>query len=146
MLAIPGSGPSPGARIAEGAPSPGGRSVPILVTTVDRCVATHSLARVDLIKCDVEGHELDVFEGAAETLKTHRPTLLFECEERHRPRGGVRGVFAFLAGLGYEGFFFDKRGLRPVQAFDPGVHQGDRARPYINNFVFTGRRGALSAG
>jgi hypothetical protein len=111
------------------------------VTTVDRCVATNALARVDFIKCDVEGHERDVFEGAADTLKTHRPTLLFECEERHRPRGGVRGVFAYLAGLGYEGFFFDAHGTRPVDAFDISIHQADGARTYVNNFVFRPRGG-----
>jgi len=35
--------------------------------------------RVDFIKIDVEGCELFVLEGAAETMSRHRPTLLFEC-------------------------------------------------------------------
>ena len=145
-LAIPGSGPSPGARVDAGSPTAGGRSVPILVTTVDRCVATNRLATVDFVKCDVEGHELDVFEGAVETLHEHRPTLLFECEERHLPRGGVSSVFAFLARHGYEGFFFDARGTHPVAAFDPSVHQGAGALPYINNFLFTPRQRPSRAG
>lgn len=34
--------------------------------------------RVDLIKVDVEGAELQVFQGAKHTLKTHQPYVVFE--------------------------------------------------------------------
>jgi FkbM family methyltransferase len=36
------------------------------------------LARVDFMKIDVEGHELEVLHGSRETLKRHRPTLMVE--------------------------------------------------------------------
>ncbi len=35
--------------------------------------------KIDLIKIDVEGAELQVLEGAREILKTHTPLVLFEC-------------------------------------------------------------------
>jgi FkbM family methyltransferase len=35
--------------------------------------------RVDLIKVDVEGFELNVLRGATLTISKHQPTLLFEC-------------------------------------------------------------------
>ena len=38
---------------------------------------------VSLIKCDVEGHEGEVFRGAEQLLRQDRPILLFECEQRH---------------------------------------------------------------
>jgi len=140
MLAVPDDGPSPGARIDESSLPRGERSVPIRVTTIDRYVAEHGIARVDFIKCDVEGHELDVFEGATATLAAHRPAILFECEERHRPRGGVRGVFDFLSLLGYDGSYVDARGTHPVAEFDPARHQRDDRKPYVNNFIFTAKR------
>ncbi|MEL6507161.1 MAG: FkbM family methyltransferase [Pseudomonadota bacterium] len=37
------------------------------------------LTRLDLIKIDVEGKELDVLRGGITTLAKHRPVLVFEC-------------------------------------------------------------------
>ena len=46
---------------------------------LDDWVATHRLARVDLVKIDVEGSEVRVLRGARETLTRFRPTLIVEC-------------------------------------------------------------------
>jgi FkbM family methyltransferase len=40
------------------------RSETVLVDTVDHYCETHGVSHIDLLKCDVEGHELDVFHGA----------------------------------------------------------------------------------
>jgi FkbM family methyltransferase len=53
----------------------GKRKVPAV--TVDRQVAV-MLRAPDFIKCDVEGHELEVFKGSLSTLETARPRLLIE--------------------------------------------------------------------
>jgi FkbM family methyltransferase len=34
---------------------------------------------IDLIKCDVETYEVEVFKGAGDVLKNHKPTIIFEC-------------------------------------------------------------------
>ena len=39
--------------------------------------------KVSFIKIDVEGHELNVIDGAKETLKKHKPNLIIEIEEKH---------------------------------------------------------------
>jgi FkbM family methyltransferase len=44
--------------------------------------------RVDFVKLDAEGCELLVLEGGAETLRRHRPTLLFECAPKGPQRFG----------------------------------------------------------
>jgi FkbM family methyltransferase len=60
-----------------------------LVDTVDSFVARQSLSRLDLIKIDVDGHELPVFQGACATLERFRPLLVMEmspyvhAENRH---------------------------------------------------------------
>lgn len=36
------------------------------------------LPRVDFMKIDVEGHELEVLQGSSQTLERHRPTLMVE--------------------------------------------------------------------
>lgn len=56
--------------------------------------------RVDFIKVDVEGGELGVFEGAARTITTWRPTILFEHAQIHTVNYGTTAadVFDLLVG------------------------------------------------
>ena len=71
--------------------------------TIDALVAAQRLERVDLVKIDVEGHELKVLAGAVETLTRFRPRVLVEVfEETLRRQGAsVEAVLARLQGLGY---------------------------------------------
>ena len=46
--------------------------------TVDQVVTETRLSRIDLIKLDVDGHELSVIQGAHDTLKRFTPPLLME--------------------------------------------------------------------
>lgn len=98
---------------------------------------------VGCIKIDVEGHEEAVLRGAETLLRRDHPSLIIEIEERHKP-GAVTAVPRYLAGLGYQGFFFRGGRLRPIELFRRDEHQdvakiavhihGEAA--YVNNFVF----------
>jgi FkbM family methyltransferase len=46
--------------------------------TIDHIVQRESIDRLNLIKIDVDGHELPVLQGGLETLKTFGPTLVME--------------------------------------------------------------------
>jgi FkbM family methyltransferase len=72
------------------------------VTTLDEFLGDHD-DPVSFIKCDVEGHEHDVFLGAERTLKTHMPTLLFESGRAVEEKDEL---FRYLVDLGYDGYFF----------------------------------------
>jgi FkbM family methyltransferase len=48
------------------------------VDTLDSFVARKKMDRLNLIKMDVDGHELPVLQGALETLRRFRPTLVME--------------------------------------------------------------------
>jgi hypothetical protein len=71
--------------------------------TVDAIVSAQQLERVDLIKIDVEGHELQALAGAVETLRRFRPRILIEVfEETLRRQGAsVEDVLGFLTGQDY---------------------------------------------
>ena len=47
------------------------------LTTLDELSAKIK-KRINLIKCDVETYEMNVFKGAFDTLKNDKPTILFE--------------------------------------------------------------------
>ncbi len=121
------------------------RKIDVECITVDELLAKRN-DKIGFIKIDVEGHELAVLEGAKNTIATHRPALLIEAEERHRP-GTVEAIFRFFEAQAYGGFYLDGQ-LRALSSFDTTVHQsldnidirdldrGFYAGKYINNFIF----------
>ncbi len=54
-------------------------SISVRTETLDGWMARHPEQTPSAIKIDVEGHELEVLEGAVETLRRHRPALMVEC-------------------------------------------------------------------
>jgi FkbM family methyltransferase len=120
---------------------PAACSLLVDVTTLDEFF-TDARRHPQFLKIDVEGHELSVLEGGRRMLELHHPTVLVECEARHRADGDVRPVFNLLESLGYTGSFFCRGSWRPLAEFDPAVHQ--RLDPsseelpidYANNFAF----------
>lgn len=69
-------------------------------TTLDAEAAR--LARVDLIKVDVQGAEARVLEGARRTLARHKPRVVVEMHDRELGDPSIRaGVTRVLGELGY---------------------------------------------
>ena len=85
----------------------------IVITTLDDYFAQHPIERLDLIKCDTDGWEMDVFEGAMETIRRFRPALILEVDQfglaEHGRSAGE--LIALLRGAGYQ--FFHEDDLRP---------------------------------
>jgi FkbM family methyltransferase len=92
------------------------------VRTLDEILETNPLARLDLIKVDVEGAELRLFQGAVATLRKYRPVLLFEvAEDSLQHQGATRlAVLDFLRGENYRLSTFDRHTGLPYPAH-PGV-------------------------
>ena len=114
--------------------------IPVRTVRLDE----EGLEGIGFIKIDVEGHELAVLRGAEALIRSDRPVLLVEVEQRHI-RVPIREVLGEIEGLGYAGCFFVGSRMRGLREFDPAVHQRgrdvDRRRPkiYVNNFVFVPR-------
>jgi len=90
-------------------------------TTLDAYVAARRLHRLDLIKIDVEGAELDVLEGGTSVLTRFRPKLVIELAAANLHRGGraYRDVFEFFGHLEYRVFKIGRNcGLLPVRSLD----------------------------
>lgn len=127
---------------------------PQLALSAKSCVALHvPLARLDaviqddvaFVKIDVEGHELNVLNGAVALLERSQPVFLVEAEDRHRA-AATESVFEFFRSKDYRGFFIEDGDVVPVDQFDSDIFQdpgsllpnGGRknGRPYVNNFFF----------
>ena len=95
---------------------------------------------VELIKIDVEGHELEVINGAINTIQLNTPAILVEIEQRHSIKKNEE-TFIRIKNLGYEGFYLYRNRLRLLADFDADKLQnaenlGSVWDDYINNFLF----------
>lgn len=137
---------SPGATFENRVNQEKGHLINVQVFQLDDFMAQRK-RKINFIKLDVEGHELEVFKGANTILQQDQPTLIFECENRHLNGIKVQDVFEYLTALNYEGFFFAKNGMQPIIEFDAEKHQATSAtneiidkKNYANNFVFQAKR------
>jgi hypothetical protein len=55
----------------------------VTTVTLDDLVGERGLERVDFIKLDIEGAEVNALEGAANTLRRHRPRLAIAAYHRN---------------------------------------------------------------
>lgn len=97
----------------------------VQVTTVRLDDVFADLDRVDVIKCDVEGHELSVLRGADELLRRCRPAWLMELSGNpDDPASAAAEVVSRMRAAGYAIYRFVGGKLRPRV-------RGDRAVNYF---------------
>jgi FkbM family methyltransferase len=66
--------------------------VDVEVQTLDGVCAAAELTRLDFVKIDVEGAELQVLKGGQASIERFRPALLVEIEDRHTARYRHPGI------------------------------------------------------
>ncbi|HEU5399881.1 MAG TPA: FkbM family methyltransferase [Terriglobales bacterium] len=96
------------------------------IITLDGFVRERGIAKLDFVKIDVEGMELDVMQGAAEILRRFHPMLYFETLPRYTETGAgatFEDMYNFLVKeLGYTLHRIDSEGQLHPQ--DPRHHGG----------------------
>ncbi|PQO43535.1 FkbM family methyltransferase [Blastopirellula marina] len=126
---------STGARISDPTTVPSSGDVPPgfgKITRLDDYCRKHNVQDIAVIKCDVEGHERQVFEGAEETLRTQRPILLFEAFNSEIEQGGL---FDYLKRIGYRGFFWSHGKRYDAKQFKTAPYR--RPTCVHRNYFFT---------
>jgi hypothetical protein len=98
-----------------------------------------ALGAIDVMKVDVEGHQLPLLQGAERTLLRHKPDVFIEIDERHRA-GAIEAVDARFTALGYQGYFLLGPAMFPLSVFrKEAFHDPDnarRGRVRINDFFY----------
>jgi len=101
-----------GCLMVEGpARTPG--SVDVDATPFDALLPRLELARLDLIKIDVEGFEWPALRGAEQAIATFRPHVIFEFIREYLERGGgtETDLQDFFSRHRYRVYVFSRRGL-----------------------------------
>ena len=68
--------------------------------TIDKFVKKNSISKVDFIKCDTEGNEVNVLKGGEKTIRKHLPIMLLEIDFKNP-------FLKILYDLGYCSFYYD---------------------------------------
>jgi FkbM family methyltransferase len=113
--------------VGSNAEFPGQLDVNVEVDTLDGLCAKAGLTRLDFVKIDVEGGELDVLRGGRHTVETFRPAMLIEIEARHitRYRHSTDDVVDWLTRRGYT-----------MRAWQHGWQVAAEVREPVRNYLF----------
>lgn len=95
------------------------RSFDIEIRTLDAVIPELGIEHIDLLKVDVEGHELEVFKGAAQCLqKGMVQAIQFEFNEMNiASRTYFKDFFDYLKG--YRFFRLLPNGYYPIEHYSP---------------------------
>jgi FkbM family methyltransferase len=118
----------------------GFKEIEINVDTLDNILNSVKTDQLDIIKIDIEGHELKAIEGASQTIKKFNPYLVVEIEGRHHNHS-VNDAVANICNYNYMAYFFDfkSKQLKPFAEYNLTEMQNSKHQntfSYINNFLF----------
>jgi FkbM family methyltransferase len=91
----------------------------VAVSTIDRMAELLGLTRLDFIKADIEGWELQLVRGGEQAIRRFRPVMLLELNAQALARAGddLETAFAAISELGYCPSVIDATGaFTPVAA------------------------------
>ena len=86
----------------------------VRMTTLDAVVKEVGLRKVNFIKIDVEGYEMNVLKGSVEILQKYHPILLMEIDNIWLARYGSSydEILSFLSPLGYKQVILEECSFR----------------------------------
>lgn len=96
--------------------------------------------RLDFVKIDVEGNEMQTLRGARKTIEKYRPILMVEMEQRHHEED-LWTLILEIADWGYAVHYLDRKTLQPkILTADFLKNQNPENlkhyQEYINNIIF----------
>lgn len=96
--------------------------------------------KLDFIKIDVEGNEMQTLRGAKKTIEKFRPILMVEMEQRHH-KENLWTLISEVADWGYSVNYLDRETLQPKILTEEFLIKQNpdnvkNYKDYINNIIF----------
>jgi FkbM family methyltransferase len=101
------------------------------------------VGRIDVVKLDLEGFELEALKGMSRILGAHHPSLVVEVTDeflRASHDGSAVALFRFLTGLGYAACLIGDHEVTPIHSIDDWIRL-----PTQFNALFLARADARAA-
>ena len=103
-----------------------------------------NLKKLDFIKIDVEGNEMQTLRGAKKTIEKFKPILMVEMEQRHH-KENLWTLISEIADWGYSVNYLDRETLKPKLLTEEFLNQQNpdnvkNYKDYINNIIFLPRK------
>jgi len=99
-----------------------------------------NLNKLDFIKIDVEGNEMQTLRGARKTIEKYKPILMVEMEQRHHQED-LWTLISEVADWGYSVNYLNRKTLKPETLTEEFLNQQNpdnvkNYKDYINNIIF----------
>lgn len=102
-----------------------GQRIQVETTTVDAYCAANNVAMIHYLKCDTEGHDVEVMHGAARMFREQK-IMAFQFEYNHRwvsSRHFLIDVFEFAKGLPYSIGKITTKGVEVYEEWHPELER-----------------------
>lgn len=112
----------------------------VKVIKLDDWAEIEHFNRLNFIKIDVEGNELQTLRGAEETIKKFKPTLMVEIEQRHHETP-IWNIISEIEHWGFTAHFFNRNSLT-LEKLTKDLIEAQNSEnvkkygEYINNIIF----------
>lgn len=112
----------------------------VLVQTFDSWILDKNILKIDLIKIDVEGNEMNTLRGAKESIHKFKPVLLVEMEQRHHNEN-LKNLVEEIESWGFKTHYLNRKNFELEVITDEIFTNQNSAIiedkiSYINNFIF----------
>lgn len=89
-------------------------------TTLDEFIKQEKIERLDFLKMDIQGSEIDLIEGGFNTLNKYRPIIFTEASNSELSRRGssIADLYDKFLSFNYEVFIISKNSLIPISNLD----------------------------
>ena len=112
----------------------------VKVMKLDDWADQENLEKIDFIKIDVEGNEMQTLRGAKAVIEKFQPAMMVEMEQRHHSQP-LHQLISEIENWGYETFFLDRKTFDLEKLDEKMISENTDGKvgtkqAYINNMIF----------